>query len=253
LYKTIGEKHLASVQGKVVIITGASSGIGEATAHHLAAAGASVVLGARRTDRLERVVAEIEGAGGKATARALDVTSRAEIEAFAHAAFDAFGRIDVIVNNAGIMPLSPMASLKVDEWDQMIDVNIRGVLYGIAAVLPIMRGQGFGHVINMSSIGGLAVSPTAAVYCATKFAVRAISDGLRQESDRVRVTVICPGVVESELAETISDELARERMRDYRKVAIQPVAIARAVLYAIEQPDDVDVNEIVVRPTTSAH
>ena len=180
-----------TIEGKVILITGASSGIGEATARPLASAGASVMLGARRTDRLEKLVTEIRAAGGTAQAHTLDVTSRQDCEAFAQAALDAFGRIDVIVNNAGVMPLSPMASLKVDEWDRMIDVNIRGVLYGVAAVLPTMNKQGHGQIINVASIGGLRVTPTAAVYCATKFAVRAISDGLRQENDKIRVTW-CP-------------------------------------------------------------
>jgi NADP-dependent 3-hydroxy acid dehydrogenase YdfG len=151
------------------------------------------------------------------------------------------------------MPLSPLSAVKVDEWNRMIDVNIRGVLHGIAAVLPVMERQGFGQVINLSSIGGLSVSPTAAVYCATKFAVRAISEGLRQESDNIRVTVICPGVVKSELAESISDETARAAMRNFRRIALTPDAIARAVAYAIEQPVDVDVSEIVVRPTASPY
>jgi NADP-dependent 3-hydroxy acid dehydrogenase YdfG len=156
-----------------------------------------------------------------------------------------------MVTNAGVMPLSPLASLKVDEWDRMIDVNIRGVLYGIAAALPTMQEQGFGQIINMSSIGGHAVTPTAAVYCATKFAVRAISDGLRQESDKIRVTVVSPGVTESELADSISDEAGRNEMKEFRRIAIPADAIARAVAYAIEQPEDVDVSEIIVRPTAS--
>ena len=161
--------------------------------------------------------------------------------------------MDVIINNAGLMPLSPLAALKIDEWNQMIDVNIRGVLHGIAAVLPIMNTQGHGHVVNVASIGAHRVSPTAAVYCATKYAVWAISDGLRQETDRIRVTTISPGVVSSELADTISDESARSAMRDFRSVAIEPDAIARAVRFAIEQPADVDVSEMIVRPTASPH
>lgn len=236
---------------KVVLITGASSGIGEAIARTLASAGAKVVLGARRTDRLTALTADIEAAGGQARFRALDVTSPSSMQAFADFAKTEFGRIDVIVNNAGIMPLSPLASLKVDEWDAMLDVNVRGVLYGIAAVLPTMNGQGHGQVINISSIGGLAVTPTAAVYCATKFAVRAITDGFRQENDRLRATVICPGVVESELADSISDSKARDEMKTFRAIAIQPDAIARAVLFAIEQPEDVDTSELVIRPTAS--
>ncbi len=238
---------------KIVLITGASSGIGEATAKLLAEAGATVILGARRTDRLERVARAITEAGGAARFRSLDVTSRADTQAFAQSALDEFGRIDVIVNNAGVMPLSPMASLKVEEWDRMVDVNIKGVLYGIAAVLPAMNRQGSGHIINMASIGGLAVSPTAAVYCATKFAVRAISDGLRQENDKIRVTSVCPGVVESELADSISDEKGREEMIAFRAIALQPDAIARAILHAISQPEDVDTTEIVVRPVASAN
>ena len=240
-------------QSKVVLITGASSGIGEATARMLAAQGHRVYVGARRTDRLETLVQEIRASGGTAAFQALDVTSAEDMRAFVRGAEAAYGQVDVIVNNAGVMPLSPLNSLKVDEWDRMIDVNIRGVLHGIAAVLPGMERQGHGQVINVSSIGGLAVSPTAAVYCATKFAVRAISDGLRQETNRIRVTVVCPGVVESELADTITDDTARVAMQSFRRVALHPDAIARAIAYAIEQPDDVDVSEVVVRPTASPH
>lgn len=240
-------------QSKVVLITGASSGIGEATARLLAAQGHRVYVGARRTDRLETLVQEIRANGGTAAFRALDVTSAEDMRDFVRGAEAAYGQVDVIVNNAGVMPLSPLNSLKVDEWNRMIDVNIRGVLHGIAAVLPGMERQGHGQVINVSSIGGLAVSPTAAVYCATKFAVRAISDGLRQETNKIRVTVVCPGVVESELADTITDDTARVAMQSFRRVALHPDAIARAIAYAIEQPDDVDVSEVVVRPTASPH
>lgn len=243
----------SNIQGKVILITGASSGIGEAAARLLAQKGAKVVLGARRTDRLERLVAEIRDAGEIAMARQLDVTRRDEVQAFVDAALKDFGQIDVIINNAGVMPLSPLAALKVDEWDRMIDVNIRGVLHGIAAVLPVMQKQGRGQVINVASIGAHAVSPTAAVYCATKYAVWAISDGLRQESPEIRVTTISPGVTESELAESISDEQGREEMKAFRKVAISASAIARAICFAVEQPDDVDTSEIIVRPTASAH
>ncbi|PBQ15472.1 oxidoreductase [Pseudomonas congelans] len=244
---------MSNIQGKVVLITGASSGIGEAAARLIAAKGAQVVLGARRIERLEALAADIEAQGGSARFRALDVTDALDMQAFADFAKHEFGKIDVIINNAGVMPLSPLAALKIAEWDQMLDVNVRGVLHGIAAVLPSMQAQGHGQVINISSIGGLAVSPTAAVYCATKFAVRAISDGLRQETDKIRVTVICPGVVESELADSISDQTARDAMKAFRKVALEPDAIARALVYAIEQPDRVDVSEIVVRPTGSAY
>lgn len=244
---------MSNIQNKVVLITGASSGIGEAAARLIAAKGAHVVLGARRTERLEKLVGEIRNEGGSASALALDVTDMNSMQAFVEFAKAQHGKVDVIINNAGVMPLSPLAALKVDEWNQMLDVNVRGVLHGIAAVLPGMEAQGFGQVINISSIGGLAVSPTAAVYCATKFAVRAISDGLRQETDKIRVTVVCPGVVESELADSISDEVAREEMRAFRSVALEADAIARALVYAIDQPDDVDVSEIVVRPVASPH
>lgn len=243
---------MSDIANKIILITGASSGIGEATARGLAAAGATVVLGARRVDRLEKLVGAIEGAGGKAQARSLDVTSREDVQAFVDAARDAYSRIDVIINNAGVMPLSPMASLKVDEWDRMVEVNIKGVLHGIAAVLPAMNEQGAGQIINIASTGGHVVSPTAAVYCATKYAVRAISEGLRQENDKLRVTIICPGVTESELADSISDDKGREEMKEYRKVAIGPDAVARAIRFAIEQPADVDTSEIIIRPTATA-
>ncbi|MCX5576848.1 SDR family oxidoreductase [Kaistia terrae] len=243
---------MTDIRNKVVLITGASSGIGAALARELAAADAKLVIGARRTDRIEALAAELEGAGGTVLAKSLDVTDRDSMNQFAQAALDAFGRIDVIVNNAGIMPLSPMASLKVDEWDRMIDVNIRGVLHGIAAVLPVMNRQGAGQIINVSSIGGLGVVPTAAVYCATKYAVRAISDGLRQENDRIRVTCVYPGVVESELAGTITDPVAAAAMVAYRSIALKPAAIAAAIAHVIGQPADVDTSEIVIRPTASA-
>jgi len=238
-------------ESKVILITGASSGIGEGAARLLAAQGHRLVIGARRTDRLAELSASIEASGGIVRYRELDVTSAEDVAAFARFALDAFGRIDVLVNNAGVMPLSPLNALKVGEWNRMIDVNIRGVLHGIAAVLPTMEAQGLGQIINISSIGGLSVSPTAAVYCATKFAVRAISDGLRQETDKIRVTVICPGVVESELADSISDDTARRAMQAFRRIAMTPDAIARAIAYAVEQPAEVDVSEIVVRPTAS--
>lgn len=241
------------IGNKVILITGASSGIGEATARLLARGGARLLLGARRVDRLRRLAGEIAAEGGIAEPMALDVTSRAEVDAFARHAVERFGRIDAIVNNAGVMPLSPLASLKVDEWNRMIDVNIRGVLHGIAAVLPVMNAQGGGQVVNVASIGAHAVSPTAAVYCATKYAVWAISEGLRQESSHIRVTTISPGVTESELAETISDERGREEMKTFRKVAMGADAIARAIAFAISQPADVDTSEIVIRPTASAH
>ena len=242
---------MSGIHSKVILITGASSGIGEATARLLAGRGATVVMGARRTDRLAHIASEIVASGGIAQVCALDVTNRADVQAFADYALERFGKIDVMVNNAGVMPLSAMSALKVDEWDRMVDVNIKGVLYGIAAVLPTMQQQGHGQIVNVSSIGGLYVVPTAAVYCATKYAVRAISDGLRQENDKLRVTCVYPGVVTSELADTITDPDAAAAMRDYRQIALEPDAIARAIAYAIEQPDDVDTSEIVVRPTAS--
>ena len=237
---------------KIVLITGASSGIGAGIARELGRAGARLALGARRTERLEALAQEIGGqSGAEVLVRRLDVTDRADVAAFADAARARFGRVDVIVNNAGIMPLSLMASLKVEEWDRMVDVNIKGVLNGIAAVLPEMTARGAGHIVNIASIGALSVVPTAAVYCATKHAVRAISEGLRQENDRLRVTCVHPGVVESELAHTITDPVAVEAMETYRAIALTPDAIGRAVRFAIEQPADVDVSEIVVRPTAS--
>jgi NADP-dependent 3-hydroxy acid dehydrogenase YdfG len=242
------------IEGKTVAITGASSGIGEATARLLAARGAHVMIGARRSERLTRLAADIESQGGTVRWQVVDVTDRADMKSFVDAAKNWHGRLDVLVNNAGVMPLSLLEELKTDEWDRMIDVNIRGVLHGIAAALPHMKAQRRGQIINLSSIGGHAVSPTAAVYCATKFAVGAISEGLRQEvGGDIRVTVISPGVTTSELAESISDPSARAVMRDFRSVAIPADAIARAIAYAVSQPDDVDVSEIIVRPTASPY
>ncbi len=242
---------MSGIQGKVIAITGASSGIGEAAARELARRGAHVVLGARRTDRLERLVAEITAAGGSARCRALDVTRLEDVQAFVAFAQAEYGRLDVIVNNAGVMPLSPLAALKIDEWNAMIDVNLRGVLHGIAAALPIMREQGSGQVINVASTAGHRVWPSAAVYCATKHAVIALSEGLRQEHDRLRVTVVSPGVTTSELAETTSDAGIKAWLEDFRQVAIPADAVARAIAYAVEQPEDVDVSEVIVRPAAS--
>jgi NADP-dependent 3-hydroxy acid dehydrogenase YdfG len=245
--------NTATPDAKVVLITGASSGIGEATARYLGARGMHVVLGARRTGRLEALAADIRAAGGSAAVAPLDVTRLDSMQAFVDGALDLHGRVDVLVNNAGVMPLSKLDALKIDEWNRMIDVNVRGVLHGIAAVLPLMQRRRSGQVINMASIGAYTVSPTAAVYCATKFAVAAISEGLRQEvGGDIRVTVVSPGVVESELADSISDPGGRAEMRAFRQVAIKPDAIARAIHFAIEQPADVDVSEIIVRPTASA-
>jgi len=243
---------MSNIEGKVVAITGASSGIGEAAARHLAQLGAKVVLGARRTDRLEKIVEEIRAKGGTAEFRALDVTKRKDVEDFVQFAEKTFGKVDVVVNNAGLMPLSPLEALKVDEWDRMIDVNIKGVLYGIAAGLPIMKRQGYGQFVNISSVAAHYVLPTGAVYCATKHAVNALSEGLRKENTDIRVSIISPGVTESELAETITDEKTKVMIEEYRQVAIPAHAIAEAIAYAIGQPDGVDVNEIIVRPTANA-
>ncbi|MFE4108847.1 MULTISPECIES: SDR family oxidoreductase [Kosakonia] len=238
---------------KVILITGASSGIGEGIARELGNAGAKVLLGARRLERIEAIAAEIRSAGGIAEARELDVTRRQSMTGFVQAALDQWGRVDVLINNAGIMPLSPLAAGKQDEWERIIDVNIKGVLWGIGAVLPVMEAQGFGQIINIGSIGALSVVPTAAVYCASKFAVRAISDGLRQESPNIRVTCVNPGVVESELASTITHPETRAAMDEYRAVALKPADIARAVRQVIEAPESVDTTEITIRPTASAN
>jgi len=236
---------------KVVLVTGASSGIGAGIARELGSAGAKLLLGARRTDRIEALAGEIRAAGGTAQARALDVTDRGSMAAFAQGALDTWGRIDVLVNNAGVMPLSPLAAGKQDEWERMVDVNIKGVLWGIGAVLPAMEAQRSGQIINIASTGALSVVPTAAVYCATKFAVRALSEGLRQESRTIRVTCVNPGVVESELASTITHEETVAAMEAYRAIALQPVDIARAVRQLIEAPEGVDTTEITIRPTAS--
>lgn len=239
---------MLNVENKVIAITGASSGIGEATAKLLAENGAKVVLGARRTDKLEKLVEEIHASGGIAEFKAVDVTDREAVKAFIHFAKDKFGRVDVIFNNAGVMPLSPMNALKVEEWDNIINVNIHGVLNGIAAGLPIMEAQGSGQFINTASIAAHWVGPTAAVYCATKYAVWAMSEGLRQESKNIRVTIISPGVVETELGSDITDDTSKGFLQELRKTALPPDTIARAVLYAVSQPDDVDVNEVIIRP-----
>lgn len=241
------------MQDKVILITGASSGIGAATARKLAAGGAKLLLGARRTDRLDDLAAELRAAGGTAEVRRLDVTDRADMAGFVAAARERWGRVDVIVNNAGVMPLSPLNAGKVEEWDRMIDVNIRGVLNGIAAGLPVMEAQGSGQFVNIASIGAHAVFPTAAVYCATKYAVWAISEGLRQETDKIRVTVISPGTTESELADSITHEGSAEGMKAFRAITIPAAAIADAIAYAVSQPAGVDVSEMIVRPTASPY
>jgi NADP-dependent 3-hydroxy acid dehydrogenase YdfG len=242
---------MSNINGKVIAITGASSGIGEAAASLLAERGAKVVVGARRTERLEKLVAGIKAKGGEGAFRAVDVTKRADVKAFVDFAKAQYGKVDVLINNAGVMPLSLMSEVKVDEWDRMIDVNIRGVLNGVAAVLPDMKARGNGQIINVASIAAHAVVSTGAVYCATKYAVWAISDGLRQENPDVRVTTISPGVVATELGDDISDQGAKDFLVELRKTALRPDAIARAIAYAVEQPDDVDVSEVIVRPIAS--
>jgi NADP-dependent 3-hydroxy acid dehydrogenase YdfG len=242
----------SNIADKVVVITGASSGIGESTAKLLARRGAKVILGARRKDRLEAAVKEISAAGGKAVRCAVDVTKRAEVEALISGAVDSFGCVDVIVNDAGIMPIAPMAALKVEEWDRMIDVNLKGLLYGVAAVLPIMQKQKQGHIINMASVFGIKVfAPGATVYCATKSAVRALTEGLRIElhSQNIRCTMISPGAVATELPESSSEEATRKNLREFYKMAIPANSIAGAIAYAIEQPAEVEIDEIVIRPT----
>ena len=241
---------MSEIENKVVIITGASSGLGEATARKLAKNGAKLMLAARREDRLKNLVSEIQQNGGTAKYQITDVSDRSQVEALAKATKDAYGRIDVLVNNAGLMPLSPLAEAKVDEWDRMVDVNIKGVLYSIAAVMPVMLQQESGHIVNISSVAGHKVFPAGAVYCATKFAVKAISEGIRLESDgKIRSTNISPGAVDTELTNTISHNETAKNVDQLYGVAIDADAIARAIAYAIEQPSDVDVNEMIIRPT----
>ncbi len=242
----------STIADKVVVITGASSGIGESTAKLLARHGAKVVVGARRKDRIDAVVKEISGAGGKAIGFAVDVTKRAELEALIKGAVDSFGRVDVMVNNAGIMPIAPIKLLKVEEWDRQIDVNLKGVLYGVAAALPHMQKQKSGHIINLASVLGIKVfAPGGTVYSATKFAVRALTEGLRVElhSENIRCTMISPGAVASELQDGTSDQASAKFVKELYKIALPADAVARAVLYAIEQPVDVEIDEVVLRPT----
>lgn len=241
-----------SIAGRVVLITGASSGIGAATARLLAAHGAKVVLGARRLDRLREVADEIRANGGNAEYRALNVADREDVKAFVAFAHGKHGRVDVLFNNAGVMPVSPMNALKTDEWDNIVDINIKGVLNGIAAVLPVMEAQGSGHIVNTASTGAHAVGPQFGVYCASKYAVRAITEGLRQEMDKIRVTLISPGVTTTELGSDITHAPAAEMIVQLRQASLTPDAIARAVLYAISQPADVDVGEMIVRSVRSA-
>ena len=241
-----------NIEGKVVVITGASSGLGEATARHLSAQGASVVLGARRVERVLSLAKELAGSGAKALAIATDVTHCDQVKGLVDAAVQAYGRVDVMINNAGLMPHSPLERLKIDDWDRTIDVNIKGVLYGIAAVLPYMKQQQSGHIINVSSVAGHKVSPGGAVYAATKHAVRALSEGLRLEVKpyNIRTTVISPGAVATELPDSVTEpDIAENIHKFYETFAIPADAFARAVAFAMSQPDDVDINEILFRPT----
>lgn len=240
------------IKGKIVVVTGASSGLGEATARLLSAQGARLVLGARRADRLHSLAKDLEAGGGKAFVLQTDVTRPEQVKALVELAVQSYGRLDVMINNAGIMPQAPLEQLKIDEWDRMIDVNIKGVLYGIAAALPHMQRQKAGHFINVSSVAGHRVGPGFAVYAATKHAVRALSEGLRQEVKpyNIRTTVISPGAVATELPNTITDPAAAERVRAfYSQVAVPADSFARAVAFAISQPEEVDINEILYRPT----
>jgi NADP-dependent 3-hydroxy acid dehydrogenase YdfG len=240
------------IAGKVVVITGASSGLGEAAARLLAGEGAAVTLGARRADRLQALASELIGRGGRALAVETDVTDRGQVARLVDAAVATYGRVDVMLNNAGLMPLSPLERLKVEDWDRMIDVNIKGVLYGIAAALPHMQRQRSGHIINVSSVAGHKVRAGGAVYAATKHAVRALSEGLRQEVKRynIRTTVISPGVVDSELAASATEPDVAATLRTmYDEIGIPAESFARMVAFAIGQPEDVDINEILFRPT----
>ncbi|MGM1022411.1 MAG: SDR family oxidoreductase [Bacillota bacterium] len=239
------------MKDKVVVITGASSGIGEATALLLAERGAKVVLGARGADRLEALATRILNGGGEAVYASTDVRRREDLCNLVTLACERYGKLDVLVSNAGVMPISPLEDLRVEDWEDMIDVNIKGVLYGIAAALPVFHQQGFGHFVNIASVAGHKTVPNQSVYSGTKFAVRAISEGLRQEAgDKLRVTIISPGIVQTNFTEGMTNPALRDQLAAIRdKLAMTPDAVARSIGFAIEQPTDIDVNEIVIRPT----
>jgi NADP-dependent 3-hydroxy acid dehydrogenase YdfG len=244
------ENFMSGIKEKVVVITGASSGIGEATALLLAERGAKVVLGARRSERLEALAARIANVGGEAAYARTDVRLRDDLSNLARLACERYGKLDVLINNAGVGPISPLDDLRVDDWDEMIDVNIKGVLYGIAAALPVFRQQGFGHFVNIASTAGYRIVPNQSVYAGTKFAVRAISEGLRQEAGaKLRVTIVSPGATESNFTDSVQNSQVRAQLAAYVAFAMPPDAIARAIAFAIEQPANIDVNEVVVRPT----
>ena len=240
-----------NIAGKVVVITGASSGLGEATARMLSAHGATVVLGARRVERIDALAAELVRAGGKALALRTDVTHSEEVKRLVDTAVETYGRIDVILNNAGLMPSSPLERLKIADWDRMIDVNIKGVLYGIAAALPHMQRQKGGHIVNVSSVAGHRVRAGTAVYSATKHAVRVLTEGLRQEVKPwdIRTTIVSPGAVATELPDSITEGDVQAGVKAFYEIAIPADSFARAVVFALSQPDDVDINEILFRPT----
>lgn len=250
---TLRRGIVITIHGKVVAITGASSGIGEATARHLAALGAPVVLGARRTDRLNRVVADIEAAGGEAVAVRVDVTEPDDLRALVDVAVERFGRLDVLVGNAGVTRISTVADLDVEGWSAMVDVNVKGVLHGIAAALPLFRRQGSGHLVTVVSTSGLKIVPTQAVYAGTKNAVRTLLEGLRQESTDgvLRTTSISPGYVRTELIDNAVDDPAvrEEARRSMADLGLDPAAVARAIAFAIDQPDDVEIGDLTIRPT----
>lgn len=240
-----------NIQNKVVVITGASSGLGEETAKYLAEKGAYVVLGARRSDKLEQIVAEITSKGGTAIYQVTDVTDKEQVQNLVDIAVTTYGKIDVLINNAGIMPIAPMSELRTEEWDNMVDINIKGVLYGIAAALPIFQKQESGHFINLGSVAGIKVfSPGGTVYSGTKYAVRAISDGLRHEvGGNIRTTTIEPGAVDSELKLSTKHQQSSDNVKEFYKMAIPAISVAKAIAFAIEQPADIDINEIILRPT----
>jgi NADP-dependent 3-hydroxy acid dehydrogenase YdfG len=248
------QNSMPGIKDKIVVITGASSGIGEAVAVMLAERGAKVVLGARGLDRLEALARRIAGAGGEVAYAQTDVRKREDVTSLVNLACERYGKLDALINNAGIGPISPLDELRVEDWENMIDINIKGVLYGIAAALPVFRKQGFGHFVNTASTAGLAVFPNMAVYAGTKFAVRAISEGLRQEAgDKLRVTIISPGFVNTNFAESMTNPEMKARIQDgMDKMGLSPDAIARAMVFAIEQPAEVDVGEIIVRPTAQS-
>ncbi len=241
-----------NIQGKIIVITGASSGLGEAAARHLSAKGATIVLGARRAQRINALAEELSAGGAKALAITTDVTHSDQVKRLVDTAVEKYGRIDVMINNAGLMPLSPLERLKIEDWDRAIDVNIKGVLYGIAAALPHMKLRKSGHIVNVSSVAGHKVRPGSSVYAATKTAVRVLSEGLRQEVKpyNIRTTIISPGAVRSELPDSITEpDVNSDIHKFYEAVAIPADSFARAVAFAIGQPDEVDINEILYRPT----